>query len=174
MATTAAASPLVQALNQALTRYPSLDPNAVRAVASQEGLSGGIGDGGHAFGPFQLNNAGGAYPSSQPQDPQGAEAWANSPAGLDYALSRIVGVAGGLKGQSAINNIVSRFERPANPQREIQGASAAYGGLPPAAPFAMPGAAASGGVTPQAEPGVGGRVPTASPILAALKLLGFS
>ena len=36
-----------------------LDPDAVMRVAAGEGLGGGIGDAGHAFGPFQLNNAGG-------------------------------------------------------------------------------------------------------------------
>lgn len=129
VAAPAAVSPLVQALNIQLQKYPQLDPRAVTAVASQEGLGGGIGDGGTSFGPFQLHY-GGAYPSSAPQGEQASQAWATSPSGLDYALSRIASVAAGLKGQSAIDNIVTRFERPANPTREIQGASSAYGGLP--------------------------------------------
>lgn len=169
-----AATPLVQALNAALTRYPSLDPNAVRAVASQEGLSGGIGDGGHAYGDFQMNNAGGVITGSHPGTyDQGIEQWANSPEGLNFALSKINAVAAGLKGQSAIDNIVTRFERPANPQREIQGASAAYGGLPPMPAGPPPAATAGAGAGAAAKVAPGGRVPTASPILAALKMLGF-
>jgi hypothetical protein len=38
-----------------------IDQQAELAVAGQEGLSGGIGDGGHAFGPNQLNDAGGVW-----------------------------------------------------------------------------------------------------------------
>ncbi len=103
-----------------------LDPQAVLAVASQEGLGGGIGDNGTSFGPFQLHQ-GGAYPSSAPQDAAAAQAWATSPEGIDYALGRIGTVAGGLHGGQAVQNIVSRFERPANIPREVAGALRAYG-----------------------------------------------
>lgn len=113
-------------LARALSRYPSLDPRAVLAIAAHEGLSGGIGDSGTSYGPFQLHK-GGAYPSAAPQDPGAANAWAWSPAGLDYALSRIQGVAGGLHGLPAIQAISTRFERPANPQAEIQDAANHYG-----------------------------------------------
>lgn len=136
-----AASPLLQALNAALVHYPQLDHKAVLAVAAQEGLGGGIGDGGHAFGPFQLNNAGGVITGQfAGQTPEQINKWAWSPAGINYALGRIASVANGLHGQAAVSNIVSRFERPANIPREIAGATAAYGGLPsyqlqsPAAP----------------------------------------
>lgn len=137
----AATSPLVQAVMTQLAKYPTLDPQAVLAVASQEGLGGGIGDNGTSFGPFQLHY-GGAYPSAAPQGEQASQSWATSPAGIDYALNRISSVAGGLKGQPAVSNIVSQFERPLNPQREIQGALQAYG-LPttaPEAPTGPPGA----------------------------------
>lgn len=111
-----------------MARAPAfnVDPRAALAVASREGLGGGIGDNGTSFGPFQLHQ-GGAYPSYAPQDPSGAQAWASSPAGINYALSRIGSVAGGLRGASAITNIVKRFERPANPEAEINGAIANYG-----------------------------------------------
>ena len=104
-----------------------LDPKAVLAVARQEGLSGGVGDQGTSFGPFQLHK-GGALPQGIPL--ASAQEWAWSPAGLNYALSKIASVAGGLKGRAAVENIVRRFERPANPDREVAGALAAYGGAP--------------------------------------------
>src|SRR4051812_28367269 len=111
---------------QAIAR--GLDPNAVEAVGKQEGYSGGIGDGGHAFGPFQLNNAGGVLTGQfKGQSPEQINKWAWSPAGINYALDRIAKVAGGLKGQEAIASIVRRFERPANPDREVANANAAYG-----------------------------------------------
>lgn len=105
-----------------------LDPAAVLAVARQEGLGGGIGDQGTSFGPFQLH-VGGAFPSGVRGNRQ---AWAWSPVGLNYALSRIASVAGGLHGGEAINAIVRRFERPAAPDNEVAGALAAYGQTPSA------------------------------------------
>lgn len=103
-------------------RALGLDPNAVLAVARQEGLSGRVGDNGTSFGPFQLH-LGGAMPRGI-RDPQ---AWAESPAGINYALSRINSVAHGLSGRQAIDAIVSRFERPANIPGEIAGALSDYG-----------------------------------------------
>lgn len=100
-------------------RY-GLDPRAVLAVASAEGLGGGVGDQGTSFGPFQLHR-GGALPSGR------GRAWAESPAGLDYALRQIQGVARGMTGQQAVANIVRRFERPADPSGEITRAMGAYG-----------------------------------------------
>jgi hypothetical protein len=133
-------------VQQALARYPTLDPRAVLAIAAQEGLGGGIGDQGTSFGPFQLHQ-GGALPSGIPLG--GAQQWAWSPAGLSYALSRIAGVAGGLKGAPAISAISTRFERPANPGREIAGAERVYG-LPVSA---AAGISAGGGRTAGAAPG---------------------
>ena len=106
-----------------------IDPKAELAVAAQEGLGGGIGDQGTSFGPNQLHYEG-AYPASAPQGAQASQAWAWSVPGLQYALSRVAAVAGGLHGAQAVNNIVARFERPANPGGEIARALAAYG-LPP-------------------------------------------
>lgn len=114
--------PLAGAVLAQLQKYPQLDPRAVLAIAAHEGLGGGIGDNGTSFGPFQLHE-GGALPSgiSNPQQ------WAWSPQGLDYALSRIAGVAGGLKGLPAIEAISTRFERPADPSSEIADAARHYG-----------------------------------------------
>ena len=104
-----------------LKRAPQyqLDPNAVMVVAIQEGISGKVGDNGTSFGPWQLHQ-GGAYPSSAPQSPDAANAWAWSPAGVDYALGRMQSVAGGLKGRQAVRALVYRFERPADPAKEYQ------------------------------------------------------
>lgn len=103
-----------------------LDPNAVIVVAIQEGISGKVGDNGTSFGPWQLHQ-GGAYPANAPQQADAANAWAWSPAGVDYALSRMSSVAGGLKGRQAVRAIVYRFERPKNPAAEY---SAAVQALP--------------------------------------------
>lgn len=108
-----------------------LDPYAVLAVAQQEGIGGGIGDNGSSFGPWQLH-VGGAFPSTvngtstAGWSAEQKQAWAWSPDGIDYALSRIQGVAQGLQGSAAVSNIVSLFERPANPSTEIQGALSSY------------------------------------------------
>lgn len=101
-----------------------LDPSAVLAVASQEGLGGGIGDSGTSFGPWQLHQ-GGALPDSVGNlGSDAAQAWAWSQDGINYALDQMVSVAKGLTGTQAVTAIVTRFERPANPQAEIQGALA--------------------------------------------------
>jgi hypothetical protein len=107
-----------------------VDPQAVLAVASAEGLSGGVGDQGTSFGPFQLHR-GGALPAGRDR------AWAESPAGIDYALRQIAQVAKGQHGRQAVQSIVTGFERPADPTSEIGRATGALGqfgggGLPAA------------------------------------------
>src|SRR5438552_159350 len=110
-------------------RRRALDPNAVLAVFKQEGLGGGIGDYGTSFGPAQLH-IGGALPRAiGARGPRFAQQCAWSPAGLDYALNQIAGVARGQRGRAAVQSIVSRFERPADPSREIAGALGAYGSV---------------------------------------------
>lgn len=101
--------------------YYGVDPRAALAVARSEGLSGAVGDNGTSFGPFQLH-VGGALPSGR------GRTWAESNAGIDYALSRIGSVSKGLKGNAAINAIVRHFERPADPDSEVQRAIGYYGG----------------------------------------------
>lgn len=107
---------------QALRR--GLDPQAVLRVASAEGLSGGIGDGGHAFGPFQLNDAGGVLTNHPASHHSNQWAWSNQ--GINYALDHIAQVARGMHGAQAVRAIVTRFERPADPQGEIARALAAH------------------------------------------------
>lgn len=114
-------------VEQTAPKY-GLDPAAVLAVASQEGLGGGIGDQGTSFGPWQLH-AGGALPPSEYGGPgsQKTQQWAWSTGGVDYALAQMSAAASGKSGLAAIEAIVSGFERPANPAKEIQGAAAQYG-----------------------------------------------
>jgi cell wall-associated NlpC family hydrolase len=105
-------------------RY-NLDPRAVAAIAYHEsgGRFGAVGDSGSSFGPFQLH-VGGALPAGR------GAAWANSPAGVDYALRHMAQAgAAGLQGRAAIAAISRRFERPANPTAEIADAWAHYGGV---------------------------------------------
>lgn len=161
-----------------LLRQRGVDVKAADAVFSREGLSGGIGDGGHAFGPGQFNDAGGVwtgrYPGMSAQQ-KNSLAWA--PAGLQDLAAHVASVAGGLHGESAIRNIVSRFERPANPSGEIAGALGAYG-LPTGGGtgFQLP---AGGAPAVPPVPGLlqrpGGPPHPfgSSPIAAALRMLGF-
>lgn len=144
-------------------RARNLDLKALLAITSHEGAGGGIGDGGHAFGPFQLNNAGGVLTGKFPGwTPQQINAWAWSPAGINYALNGISKVASGQRGAQAVESIASKFERPANVQAEISDALAHYGGPVPAsnvpartlmsvgaAPVPSPGAAPTGNLLGQ-------------------------
>lgn len=181
----AGTSPLVKALQQELSKYPGLDARAVLAIASHEGLSGGIGDGGHAFGPFQLNNAGGVITGKfQGQSAGQINHWAWTPGGIDYALNAIDKAAGGLHGLPAIQAITNRFERPANPGAEIADASRHYGGIPtggmaPAggSAFQLPSSPLNAALPhPGGPAGAGGapQGPGPSPVLAALRYLGFN
>ncbi|MGH7746483.1 MAG: hypothetical protein ACREQ5_17240 [Candidatus Dormibacteria bacterium] len=106
-----------------------LDPNAVLGVASNEGMSGGVGDNGTSFGPFQLH-AGGALPQQiWSQGADYAQKWAWSPEGIDYALQKMAdNGAKGLKGRQAVESIVYNFERPANPTADLNAGYNAVGG----------------------------------------------
>lgn len=124
-----------QQIRRSARRY-GVDPLAAEAVARQEGglRTGAVGDQGTSYGPFQLHE-GGALPRGR------GAAWANSPAGIDYALRQMSSAgAGGKRGARAIEAIVRGFERPANPEREIARASAAYVKQPQAAaaPTSLP------------------------------------
>jgi hypothetical protein len=124
-------------------RARGLDPRAVGAVALSEGglRYGAVGDQGSSYGPFQLHR-GGALPAGR------GAAWANSPAGINYALDRMA-FARGMKGRQAISHIVKRFERPADPTSEISRAWQHYQSLGGAAVDlvnnAVPGAPGSHG-----------------------------
>lgn len=122
---TAAWAPLIRQFSQ---QY-GIDPRAALAVAQMEGLSGRVGDGGHAFGPFQMNDAGGVL-TGRPGDHR---AYAESPAGIRDAVAAMArNGAKGLSGAAAVRAIVNNYERPAAPGKEIAGALARYGGRLPA------------------------------------------
>lgn len=117
----------------ALAAMPGLDRQAVLAVASTEGglsdREGDIGDlaGGGSYGPFQLY-AKGALPAQYRGNSALADKWAWSREGINYALRKMLEAgAGGLKGQNAINTIVRKFERPADPDSQVAKALARYG-----------------------------------------------
>ena len=140
-----------------------LDPAAVLAVASHEGLNATPGSTwsdppGFAFGPPSWNSAGlgAAIISGGPGVPaQGkdAAAWSWSQQGIDYWLDQVASVAGGRTGADAISHIVNGFEHPSNPTKEISDSIAVYpqfqaliggstpipGTLPPSIPIPIPG-----------------------------------
>jgi murein DD-endopeptidase MepM/ murein hydrolase activator NlpD len=86
------------------------DPYVPLAVVPHEGgLQGAIGDNQTSFGPWQLHR-GGALPGgiANPQE------WANSPAGINYALAAIKNAVGAnATGPAAVARVVRDFERPA-------------------------------------------------------------
>jgi hypothetical protein len=98
-----------------------VNPDAAQAVFSVEGASGGIGDGGHAFGPGQFNNAGGVWTGRYGgMSPQQINQIAWSPTGLQELAQRVGKVAGGIKNPTkAVQRIVTQFERPADPRGEV-------------------------------------------------------
>jgi hypothetical protein len=125
--------PSVAPLIAQLARQYGLDPAAVIAVARGEvGLvnrTGDIGDlgGGGSYGPFQLY-AQGALPSRYRGNSQAADQWAWSPEGIRYALSKMASSgAKGLTGRAAVDTIIRRFERPADPDKSVANAIARLG-----------------------------------------------
>lgn len=120
--------------------------DAMLAVASQEGMGGGIGDNGTSFGPWQLHY-GGAFPSSAPSSsPQASQDWAWSKSGIDYAARAMQSDIPGLSTMQPaiqVDNIVRRFERPANPNAEVAGALGALGRL--SGPYGSRGSRPSSG-----------------------------
>jgi hypothetical protein len=137
----------------------NLDLNALLAIAGHEGASGRVGDGGHAFGPFQLNDAGGVLTGKLAGlTPEQKNAWAWSPAGIRFALQGIARVASGQRGEQAIRSIASRFERPADVGAEIRDALAHYGGSAPASAPAAPAVRGLASTAPAAAaaPSLGG------------------
>jgi hypothetical protein len=118
-------------IDYVITNAPrfALDPAAMLAVAEQEGLGGGIGDGGLAYGPWQdhMTEFAGRPWFGAGRNNQQVQAWAWSPAGIEYVMRQmVIAGAAGLSGVSAISTIVHGYERPKEPIGEIQRASARY------------------------------------------------
>lgn len=142
----------------AAARRYGVDPEVALRDASGEGgvRFGAVGDHGTSFGPFQLH-VGGALPRGK------GAAWANSPAGIDYAVRGIARYARGLHGQAGVAAAVRGFERPADPAAEIaRDMGFSLGNIPNAGNVSF-GARSSSGRTPGSGPGSGG----SSPSLAA-------
>lgn len=110
-------------------RRQGLDPAAVLAVAAGEGgiRYGAVGDGGTSFGPFQLHWQG-AMPKKYWGNAAASQAFANSPAGIAYALRQMSKAgASGLRGPAAVETIIRKFERPADPATSVRNALRRYG-----------------------------------------------
>lgn len=132
-----------QQIIAALAHRYGVDPRAAEAIASVEGgFNGAVGDHGTSFGPFQLHQ-GGALPRGR------GSSWANSYAGINYAMQHIAQVAHGLHGRAAVAAISSRFERPANVPAEIAKAMGRYGGRIPSGGNFSPAMAPAGGGSTQ-------------------------
>lgn len=119
-----------QAIVAAARKY-GVDARAALAVAMGEGgiKFGAVGDSGTSFGPFQLH-IGGASPFS---DPAKAAQFANSIAGIEYAIRKMAETgARGKSGIDAINAIVRNFERPLDPDSSVRNAVARYATIPTA------------------------------------------
>jgi hypothetical protein len=102
----------IKAIKESGVKY-GLDTSALLAVAAAEGLGGTVGDGGHAFGPFQMNDAGGVL-TGRFKSPQEAQAYAESPQGIEEAVKNIAAAAKGKIGPDAIAEIVANYEKPAD------------------------------------------------------------
>jgi hypothetical protein len=121
------ADPRVKRLIISRARKYGIDPVAALAVAQGEGglRWGAVGDNGTSHGPFQLR-VGGANPYTGAK----AKQFANSPAGIDYAIRKMAeSGARGLTGEAAVNAIVRKFERPADPDTSVARAVARLGSI---------------------------------------------
>lgn len=147
-------SPPVEAIINRLAPKYDIDPVAARVVAMGEGglvnRANDIGDlaGGGSYGPFQLY-AKGALPHQYVGNQQAADSWAWSPAGIEYALRKMQEAgASGLRGASAVEAIIRKFERPADPDGSVRRALARLGAAPQLARGSTPPAAAAPSLTP--------------------------
>lgn len=139
----------VPALIRQYSRRYGVDARAALAVARTEGglRTGAVGDQGTSYGPFQLH-VGGALPRGK------GAAWANSPAGIEYAIRQMAAAgARGLTGQAAINAIVRNFERPADPDSQVAKALGFYGSAGAGGSPTQGGAIYTGSETPAAPQG---------------------
>jgi murein DD-endopeptidase MepM/ murein hydrolase activator NlpD len=113
---------------QAVAKKYNLDWKALAAVANAEsGLNpGNVGDNGSSFGLFQLHQGGALGNMSTSQARQYLDANKNA----EFAARQMHQMGmGGLRGKAAVQNMVSRFERPADPNSEISRALKYYNGL---------------------------------------------
>lgn len=126
--------------------------DAILAVAQMEGWGGGIGDGGTAYGPWQDHMTDGRLARWSGRGPNDAEVqdWAWSQEGASYVIGDMHRDVPGLDSMPPamqVDNIVRRFERPANPNAEVSGALSRLGGSTP-----------TGGRGPRPSSGGGGGI----------------
>lgn len=114
----------------------NVDPLASAAVAMVEGVAGGTGDGGYAYGPWQMHLTDGNGPGDLKKwEGYGAKSkqvndWAWSKPGIFYAVEwQANDGARNLRGHEAVRVIVSSFEKPLHPASEIDNAIAVYDDL---------------------------------------------
>jgi hypothetical protein len=160
--------------NQTHGPRQQIDQQAELAVAGQEGLSGGIGDGGHAFGPNQLNDAGGVWTGrNQGLTPEQKNRRAWTPAGIDEALAGVARAAGGRHGADAVSHIVSDFERPRDPKGEIARALASLGASPSSiGGGAAPDVSSPAGSATAADPNLGNQDLRRQAVLQLISSIG--
>lgn len=130
--TLSAAQVTQEIIQESLRKH--VDPRAALSIVPHEGgfqAAPGTydpdtqGNPGWSYGPFQLRSPGGLpIESSGAYGPGYYFAWSKD--GVDYAVDQIATVAQGETGLQAITDIVTRFERPANAQAEIQKAYDTY------------------------------------------------
>lgn len=131
-----AAGQTPEVLIRALAPRYGIDPAAAIAVARGEGglvnRDDDVGDlaGGGSYGPFQLYTKG-ELPKQYHGNPQAADSWAWSPDGISYALNRMSQTgARGLSGSQAVETIIRKFERPADPDSSVRNAISRLGSSP--------------------------------------------
>lgn len=116
---------LISYVNSEAPSY-GLDPAAVLSVARVEGWGGTVGDGGHAYGPWQdhLTDFAGRPWYGAGTNNQQVQAWAWSSDGINYVLNQMAttGKAKGVSGYLAVNDIVTFYERSSDIPGEIQNA----------------------------------------------------
>lgn len=120
---------VVQAIDYYAGVY-HLDATAMKIVALGEGglewHAGDDGDGGTSFGPFQLH-IGGALPSRYWSDPEAGKRFANSVAGIEYVARKMAELgAAGKTGLEAIETMIRKFEKPADPDGSFANAERRY------------------------------------------------
>lgn len=104
------AAPSAKSLIDFYARKYGVQPRIAETIALGEGglRFGSVGDGGHAFGPFQMNDAGGVLTGR----PGNHAAFANSAAGIAAAVRGIAKAVGGATGLEGVRRGIYYYERP--------------------------------------------------------------
>lgn len=108
-----------------------VDPLGDFANMLYEGIHGQIGDDGHAFGPNQMNNAGGVLTGKFPGwTNEQINTWAWTANGIEYAIAGMAKAgARGVRGRDSAKVICLNWERPANKEAKAEVRAEAYDAL---------------------------------------------